>query len=410
MDKDKEDQKAEDEEAEEKGGEDEVVEEVKSILNDKVKVAVQDLKNDVKSELEDKVKSYIDEQEDVAEKKAGLYHEDIKASRKAMNDVVRKNIETALGERQKADGMSTADDGYGGYTVTEELDAEIRALTQEYGVARDEFFVTPLEQNAYRVNHLVSDIAAAWVSEGDEFTTDRVQIGSDKLELKKLGVIVALSNELLSDTEADLTRFVTERVANAFAENEDEAAFVGDGSDSYGGHTGIMNAATQTVWLGDGAGSGDTSFSDVTLADILEARDEVEGKNVQPKIYLNREIKTVLRTLTDSNNRYILDINDGQEEIWGMPVVEVDAMPDMSDDAAGQEFILVGDLEKASIMGYKGGFTIDEFDTGRVQLEDSTGAYMNLLTSDRKALRFKERVGFANVNVDAVAVVRTASS
>lgn len=406
MDKDK------DQKVDEPQEDDNVVEEVKSILNDKVKMAVTDLKSEVKSDLEEQMEEFLAEQKSAMEKRAGIYHEDVKASREAMSEKVKNHIEVALG-KANAEAMNVSDDEYGGYTVDEELDAEIRAIAEEYGVVRQEFFVTPLEKGSYKVNKLVSDLAVGWLDEGDAFETDRVEIGQETLELKKLGVIIALSNELLSDSEADLTRFVTERVAQQFAYHEDRAGLVGDGSDSDGGFDGILYEADNVHQLA----TGDDSFEDITIDDILDARDLIDGSNLDIKVYMNRELKSQLRKDKDDNDAYHFDPQSGFETIWGMPIVEVPVMPDLGDDGAEEEAILVGDLSKAGIMGEKGGFVIDEFNTGTVRATDYDSDsgdyeddYVNLLTSDKRAIRFKERVGFVNVLTDAVAVVKTGAS
>ena len=403
-----------------KDGEDKVVEEVKDFLSDKVSLAVGEMKQEAKAELEAQMKEFVKEQQSAMEKKAGIYHEDVKASREALSQKVKSNIEVALGNKEMTEGMSVGDDEYGGYTVDEELDAEIRALVEEYGVVREKFFVTPLEKGSYKVNKLVSDIAVGWLDEGDAFETDRVEIGQDTLELKKLGVIVALSNELLSDSEADLTRFVTERVAQKFAYHEDRAGLVGDGTDSDGGFDGLLyEVDSENVHELE---TGDDSYTDITIDDILDARDLLSGSNLNVEIYMNREIKSHLRKSKDGNEAYHFDPQSGLDTIWGMPINEVDVMPDSSDDGEETEFILIGDLEKAGIMGYKGGFVIDEFNTGTVRAVDYDGnttiddgdsyedQYVNLLTSDKRAIRFKERVGFVNVLTDAVAAVKTGST
>ena len=384
-----------------------VVAEVKSILDDKLKIAVNEVKSETKSELEESMKRYIDEQKEVAEKKAGLYHEDVKPSRKALNESVKRHVNVVLG--RDAEPLSTDVNADGGYTVDEELDAEIRLLVEEYGVARQEFFVTPMEKGAWKGNHLVTDVASAWVDEGDEFSTDAIEIGQKSLELKKLGVIVAMTNELLADSEVDLTRFVTERVAQEFAKKEDEAGFIGDESSTYGGFKGVLIDE-----LGDESNvyqldAGKTKASDSKLDDILKAKDKLSGTNLNPKVYMNRTMKTQFRLEKDDDGAYIFAPNGEQDTLWGMPVVEVEVLPEADDETAEKAIMVVGDLNRSTIMGYKGGFTIDEFTTGTIKDSDGSGT-INLLTSDRKAVRFKERVGFLNMLPGAYTIIKTGES
>ena len=415
VDKDYELQDDEEEVTEPEGGDDdEVVSEIKSILNNRVKIAVEDLKSEVKKEMEEKMKEYVERQKEIKDKKAGLYHEDIASSRKAKSEKVKAHLSLALGKDVSDEPLRTTADDEGGYLTDEELDAEIRHLTKEYGVVRREFFTTPMEKTTWKGNHLVSDVASSWIDEGDKYSTSKITIGQRTLELKKLGVIVAMTNELLNDSEVDLTRFVTERVAEEFAYREDLAGLVGDGSSTYGGFTGILNdgnAKTHTIEGHDDSEDG-TSFAHFSPDDVLSARDKIEGDNLNIKVYVHRSLRDNLRTRKDDNGNYILESPAGGAQlngVWGIDIVESRVLPSISDDAEGTAFAIVGDLNKACIMGYKGGFTIEEFNTGTIQDQAGTGD-INLLTTDRKAVRFKERVGFLNMLPEAVCVIKTATS
>lgn len=370
-------------------------------------------------EMKDEMRSYLKGQFEAMDKKSGIYHPEVQQERKAKNDAFRKFLfaiqSDDAGEITKVRGVSvkelTTDDTgspYGGYTVETELAMEIHHLITEYGVARREFNAIQLSKNAYKSIDLVTDVTVYWVDEGAAIKSTQVVLGQDTLELKKLGAIVTLTSELLQDSEIDLFSFIGDRVAEKFAAAEDAAFFVGDGTSTYGGFTGLVGiSGTNTVTLAVAS-----TFSSVTADDLLDMQDATPAAgNARGKYYMNRSIRSVVRKLKDDNGQYIYSAPNGTDPamIWDRPIVEVEVMPAKSATAASKVFALYGDLKRACIFGYKGAIAAKRFDAGVVR-NVADNADINLITTDREAMRWTERVGYICILPQLVTRIRTGAA
>lgn len=364
----------------------------------------------IEKSLKASIKEYMEEQTALMQKKAGAYHPDLKGKRKALNDTLREMSSALLtGDETKLKEMTSDATGspYAGYTVDAELSAEIRHLITEYGVARREMMAIPLTKGSYKANNLATDITVYWVDEGSVISSSQAVLGQEELTLKKLGVIVSLTAELLEDTEIDFVSFLASRVAEGFAQAEDEAFFKGDGTSTYGSFTGLLNATDgNTVTL---AG---TTFASLDADDLLDAVDATPaGALANSKFYYHRTVKSIIRKLKDTTGDYIYQApsQQGPATCWGYPEVLVEAMPAKTDTAAATAFVLFGDLRKACIFGYNSAIKASRFNAGVVK-NVAGSADINLITTDREALRWTERVGYIRIIPTAVTRIKTAAA
>lgn len=389
-------------------------EEFKSLIQEVAKVtfktelakAQKSLKEVISNELD----AYLAEQKELSAKKAGLFNPEVRDKTVGLNTAFRKALLGGLG-LVKTNEMTTDGDSepFAGYAVDSELSAEIRHFITEYGVARREMSVVTLTKGSYSANDLATDVSAYWVSEAGTIKSSKIVLGQDDLTLKKLGVIVTMTRELLQDSEIDLFNFIGTRVAEAFARMEDEAFIIGDGTSDYGSFTGIMNNASVEEVAMD---SGDDAFADLTADYLLELQDAVPQEIASTgKYFMHRSIRNLVRALKDTNGNPIYQnpSEAGPAMIWGRPVVEVEVMPSTVDSATDTAFVMYGDLKKACIFGEKGGLVTDRFNSGSVR-NQADGADINLITTDREAVRWIERVGYLAILPGAVAVLKTASS
>ena len=374
-------------------------------MTQKLEEAVATMKGDVEA--------WISTQKELAVKNAGSGNEQIVAKRKELNTYL-KGFSNAImsGDDAKAKEMTTDATGspFAGYVVDAELSAEIRALTTTYGVARREMFSTPLSKNSYEANALATDVTVGWVNEAGVIGSTQVVLAQEELKLKKIGAIVTLTRELIEDEEVDLFGFLADRVAEGFALAEDRAFFIGAGSGdtANGGFTGITNNAGVPVVNLTGA------LSTLSVEKIYELKDIVpEGAQANGKFYGHRSVKTAIRLLKDGDGRFVYNDpinNEGLPTLAGKPFVEVEAMVDSANIAVEDGTVLLyGDLKKSSIMGYKNGLVADRFQAGTVK-NVANDADINLITTDREAIRFVTRVGAITILPTAVAVLQTVAA
>lgn len=391
---------------EEEGG-DEEDKEIEKMLKSLISKTGEDNLKAVKAE----VKEWLEEQKDLIAKKSGVYSPEVKANRARLNEWTRGFCKAVLFNDTEAvkelykkgifDGaakkeMSTDGTGspYGGYVTDSELSAEIRHLMTEYGVARREMMTMQLSKHSYKANELVTDLTTYWVDEAGSISSSQVVLGQNTLELKKIAAVVCFTSELLEDEEIDLAAFISSRVAEGFAQKEDNAFFNGDGSSPYGSFTGLLlSTYVNTVTMTG------TTFASIDADDLLDMVDATpSGALKNGKYYMNRSIMSYVRKLKDDQNAPIFQraSEAGPATLWGYPVVDVEVMPTSGDTAADTPFVLFGDLKKGCILGYKGAIKAKRFDAGTIR-NVAGNADINLITSDREAIRWTERVGYVQV-------------
>lgn len=364
------------------------------------------------SEIKSEIKSYLDEQKQLISQKAGVYNPDVQEKRKEMNSFLRKLTGALIaGNDAVLKEMTTDASGspYAGYTVDSELSAEIRHLITQYGVARREMNAVQLTKGSYKANDLATDVTVFWVDEGAVIGSTQAVLGQETLTLKKLGAIVTMTSELLADSEIDLMSFLASRVAEQFARAEDLAFFDGDGTATYGSFTGLLRATdVNTVTMA----ATKTAFTNLTADNLLDMVDATPtGALANGKFYYHRTIKSIIRKLKDDQNAYIYQpiSASGPATVWGYPEVLVEAMPKVSDTAVSKAFVLFGDLRTACIFGYKGGIEFARFNAGVVR-NVANNADINLITTDREAVRWTERIGYIRIVPTAVTRLRTAAA
>ena len=383
-----------------------------SEITKQLKLLLGGVKDEAIAAVQDQVKKWLTEQKDLMSKRAGVYAPEVQAK----GDRVRLNKWTKdfckalyANDVDKLKELSTDDSAspYGGYAVDSELSAEIRHLITEYGVARREMLALQLSKNSYKANDLATDVSVYWVDEAGSISSTQVVLGQETLELKKGAAIVTLTSELIEDEEIDLAAFIAGRVAEGLAKQEDEAFFKGDGTSTYGSFTGLLeDSNVNEVTM---AGS---TFASIDADDLIDMVDATpQGALANAKFYMHRTIMSYIRKLKDSDNQYIYQrpSESGPATIWGYPVVMVEAMPSKTDTAAATSFVLFGDLKKACIFGFKGAIKAKMFDAGTVRnVADS--ADINLITTDREAIRWTHRRGYIIIIPTAVTKLTTASA
>lgn len=366
-----------------------------------------EIEESIKAEL----KSYLDQQKTLMEQKAGPYHPDVQEQRKQMSNRLRDYTKALFSnDHEKLKEMTTDATGspYAGYTVDSELSAEIRHLVTQYGVARREMTAIPLTKGSYKANDLATDVSVYWVDEGAVIRSTQAVLGRETLTLKKLGAIVTFTSELLEDTEIDFVSFLGARVAEGIAQAEDEAFFKGDGTSAFGGFTGLLNATdvNEVTMVG-------TTFASIDADDLLDMVDATPtAAHANGKFYMHRSIMSYIRKLKASDGTYIYQApsEKGPGTIWMFPVVLVEAMPTKADTAVDTSFVLFGDLRLACILGYKAsGMKVSRFDAGVIR-NVANDADINLITTDREAVRFTERTGYIRILPTAVTRLTTAAT
>lgn len=170
-----------------------------------------------------------------------------------------------------------------------------------------------------------------------------------------------------------------------------------------------MNPVVLPDRTADEGGDG-TAFTHMTADDLFDMM-AASPQSVRRtgKFYMSFSVMGIVRKLKDANGDYIYQrpSETGAATIWGRPVVEVEVLPDTGDSAEDTPFVGYGDLKKSSIFGYRGAIAMDRFNAGVVR-NVAGNADINLITTDREAVRWIERVGVMHIIPSAFTVLKTA--
>lgn len=182
-----------------------------------------------------------------------------------ISDYVTNRFRNALHQSNDATGF--------GHLVPEEFGMDLVVLRETYGVARRTFRVLPMSGDTRSDPRWSSGLTAYFVSEGSAGTTSSGVRDRVKLTAKDLMVLTTMSSQLSSDAAIDIGDQLAGDIAYAFANKEDDCAFNGDGTSTYGGIQGVRSKLQDV----DGAGTDSaglvtqgtgTTWAAIVLADF----------------------------------------------------------------------------------------------------------------------------------------------
>jgi HK97 family phage major capsid protein len=251
-----------------------------------------------------------------------------------------------------------------------------------------------------------SGLTAYFVSDNSEVTASDKEWDQVNLVAKKLGVLAKYSSELAEDAVISIGDDLTDEIAYAFANKEDECGFKGDGTSTYGGITGVLNA------VADGsryeAAGGNIAFSDLDFADfegMVGQLPQYAARNA--KWYISRVgyYASMARLLDAAGGNTIETLSDGSRRLMflGYPVVLSQVLSDTTGDQASTSILAFGDLAMAATLGNRRGIRV-LISPHRYMEYDQIG----ILGTERMDINVHER-GDAS-NAGAIIVLDTPSS
>lgn len=254
---------------------------------------------------------------------------------------VRGGKASLTGEERKilTDVMTTGAESGGMLVMPEELETSVRALLAKRVVMRR--LASTLTLTADRKVVLAASYGAAdWIGENGAYpkvddSYDTVAIGNHKL-----GKIILVSEELLHDSEFDLTGLISTSFSRAFSEGEESAFLTGDG-------TGKPKGVLVDAQLGVTA----AAATAITADELLDLFYSLKATYRQNATFLMSDgAEKVLRKLknaTTGDYMWQPGLTSGQPNtLLGRPVAVSDFMPTV---AAGAKAIAFGDFSQYTI-------------------------------------------------------------
>ena len=275
----------------------------------------------------------------------------------------------------------------GAYLVPTVLYKEIVEEMRDDTVIRSKARVIENCPATLAIDQLVGRPKASWTAEKAIKDTTTATFAQISLTPYTLACIAVMTNQLIQDAEAGgfFVSYMTEKIAQAINEKEDEAFATGNG---VGQPTGIdnYNATVHRIVT--------TPANVLTSDSLIDAYYRLGSKYRNRAVWImNTQTLTKAMQLKDTQNRYLFIADPTGATpgtILGRPVFEQNNLP--------QSRIWFGDL-KAYWIGDRGGMTIAKSEDATI---DGVG---NLFERNMTAIRVEKRTDGELVDLDAFVCV-----
>ena len=199
-------------------------------------------------------------------------------------------------ELKKKTNMTEGTAAQGGYTVPEEFAGRIVEIAANASVVDQLTLTVPMKTNKFDIPKQLTAVSVAWTDEESTKSKTKPTFTEEQLVLKKLCAIVVASDELLDDTQVDLTGFIQRRIGLRMGLEIDRVILEGS---TIGGDiiNGIINATAPTAVA---MGAATLSYND--LVDLMNAQ-TVELFHDGAAFWMNRAALSLVMKLKDTTNR-----------------------------------------------------------------------------------------------------------
>ena len=229
-------------------------------------------------------------------------------------------------------------DSEGGYLVPDEFERTLVEALEEENVFRTLAHVIKTSSGDRKIPVVASKGTASWVDEEGAYTESDDAFSQVSIGAYKLGTMIKVSEELLTDSVFDLEAYISKEFARRIGAREEESFFNGDGK---GKPLGILAAK-------DGAEVGVTAASAtaITADEVIDLFYSLKAPYRKNAVWvLNDATVKQIRKLKDSTGQYLWQpslVAGTPDTILGRPVKTSAFMPTA---AAGAKTIAFGDFK-----------------------------------------------------------------
>lgn len=294
--------------------------------------------------------------------RSGMYLRSILANDDTVRAEARrwcKDHGVGVESRIQAGGINSL----GGVLTNPELGTEIIRLVEEFGVFPQ--FAKRVRMNSDTLVYArrTGGLAARPVGENVEVAASDVTFDNIELTAKIWGVANRTPNSLLEDSVIELADLFALETSQAFSEAFDGAGFIGDGTLTYHGVTGVCTKILQSAYSASVVtATSNTTFGDLTMKNFTDllARLPMYARSRNARWYISPAGwgAAMLRlsmlpggsSNAGGNNADNVAAGFG-ERFLGYPVTLVQPMQSALTGTTGTVAALFGDLSQAAIFG-----------------------------------------------------------
>ncbi|MBN8211095.1 phage major capsid protein [Bacillus sp. NTK071] len=212
-------------------------------------------------------------------------------------------------------------------TTTNEGTAVIPENVSSFIVKRMEE-VSPAFQQARKIESVAGSlkipkendaITGGFFGEGENIIEEQLSFEEVKLNQKRLGAALAITNQMVNDSGVDITAYSQELLARRLAKTAEQAIFVGDGVKQFNG---LLNEP--------GLASVETTA--VVMDNLIELYTSIHPDFIaESAFYMNRDLFNQVAKMRDGNGHLFLQngVVNGRVvyQLLGVPVHVTEALP-----------------------------------------------------------------------------------
>ena len=245
-------------------------------------------------------------------------------------------------------GQVAFDNTLGGYLVPEEFVAQLIYATEPYGVARKVANVRRMTENLQRLPRKTGIPTMGWVGEAQSTTAQNATFDQVEMAARELQLLMSASNTLLSDSAINISDEIATTVREAYDIAIDSAYFIGDGTATYGGFTGLKTALPASAYI-----TATGAWSAYVTADFHKALGSLENINSSRiAMVMSRQAYFQICQRLDKATSQFKDLIMGtgaDAAFLGYPVYFSQVLPTAT--ASSAKSIYIGDFVGGSMIG-----------------------------------------------------------
>lgn len=267
---------------------------------------------------------------------------------------------------QKAAGETIGSSG--AFVVPTEFANVILDIRDSYGAIRRRARIYPMASDNTHIARHIGGTTASFVGENATSSAFAATSMIDAIQLtaRKITTLVQMSNELEEDAVVEMVDVVANEIGLAFAIKEDDCAFNGDGTSTYGNMYGI----TKIVLDGNHgkakvtAASGHNTFATLDTADLGNLMASVRASAIPNAAWYCSQTAfaaTFCRLAGTAGGGYLeTRMVDGVETpcYLGFPVILTQKLPLSTSSLSGAAMMVFGDMYAGAVLGQRRGITL----------------------------------------------------
>lgn len=262
--------------------------------------------------------------------------------------------------RAAGEGIGSA----GGFLVPADLARAILDLRDRYGAFRRRALVWPMASDSTSVPRRPGGTSAFFVAENAAVSESTANVDQIGLTAKKIGTLVRLPSEIEDDAAVDMVDFIANEIAFAFAAQEDDCAFNGDGTSTYGKMRGlgkiVLDGAHGKAKVT--AASGHNTFLTLDSTDLANLMAAVRASAIPNAAWycsLTCFAQTFCRLAGASGYLETAIVDGIRTPLFnGFPVILTQKLPLIATTLSGLVMLAFGDMYLGGVLGQRRAITL----------------------------------------------------